>query len=408
MFLKDISKRIKSSRQTRFNQGKYMGTNAPFGYLKDPNNKNQLIIDARYVSLIKRIFELAKNGLGIAKIRKILTEEKIPRPAACACDNGANFNRFFDGNEENRYTWSNNSVRGILRNPTYAGHLGGYKRVSLSMKSKKRAGIPMEDWQIIENTHEAIVSQDDFDIVQRLMTSRRKSKPGSSGYDNIFSGIIKCADCGYAMRTTVANRKKKERAVENILYTCNNYTIYGRVACTNHNIEASLLHKVVLEDILKHSKMALENDEELLNSVLKSIDFQGKQKNSQIKKDLKQAEKRLAEVDKLFSQLYEDSVSKKITERNYSFMSKKYEAEQLELDAKIENLKLELDEESATIENVNLWIEQMKTCIEIEELSAPLLNSLIDRITVSEPKIIDNQKVQTVNIYYKFVGCIAT
>lgn len=106
MFLKDISKKVNMERRTRFTQGKFMATNVPFGYLKDTFAKTHLIIDERYADLIRRIFDLTKDGLGITKIRTILTKEKIPRPAVCACDNGSNYDRYFEDNEENRYTWS--------------------------------------------------------------------------------------------------------------------------------------------------------------------------------------------------------------------------------------------------------------------------------------------------------------
>ena len=301
MFLKDISKKVKMARRTRFTQGKFMATTAPFGYLKDPLDKNHLIVDERYVPLIRRIFDLAKEGLGIAKIRKILTEEKIPRPAACACDNGSNYDRYFEGNEENRYTWSNNSVRGILRNPVYAGHLAGYKRPTKSMKSEKRIIVPLEDWEIIRDTHEAIIDNDDFELVQRLMTSRRRGKPGNTGYDNIFSGIIKCATCGYAMRTSGANRRKREDPIDNIGYLCNTYGMYGTSQCSQHWIEARELHNSVLEDIRKHAKMAMLDDKALLDDVLSNIATKSKEDGKRLRRELKQSEKRLLEVDKMFA-----------------------------------------------------------------------------------------------------------
>lgn len=406
MFLKDISKKVKMARRTRFAQGKFMATNAPFGYLKDPLDKNHLIIDERYADLIRRIFDLAKEGLGIAKIRKILTDEKIPRPAACACDNGANFDRFFEDNEENRYTWSNNSVRGILRNPVYAGHLAGYKRPTKSMKSEKRIVVPLEDWEIIRDTHEPIIDNDDFELVQKLLTSRRRGTPGNSGYDNIFSGIIKCATCGYAMRTSSANRRKRENPIDNIGYLCNHYGMYGTTHCTQHWIEARELHNSVLEDIRKHARMAMIDDKSLLDDVLSNIATKSKEDGKRLRRELKQAEKRLVEVDKLFAKLFESNAEGKISERNFLAMSEKYEIEQSELESKIATIKEELETEEETNENAKNWVEQIKGYADITELTAPLLNALIDRITVTEAEIIDGQRLQTVNIYYKFIGCI--
>ncbi|MFI3255532.1 MAG: recombinase family protein, partial [Eubacteriales bacterium] len=335
MFLKDISKKIKMARRTRFNQGKFMGTVAPFGYQKDPLDKNHLVIDERYVGLIQRIFKLATDGLGIAKIRQILTDEKIPRPAACACDDGASYDRFFEENEDNRYVWSNNSVRGILRNPVYAGHLAGYKRPTKSMKSSKREIKPVEEWEVIRNTHEAIIPDEEFELVQRLMTSRRRGKSGNTGYDNIFSQLIKCDTCGYALRTSPAHRIRKENPIDNMIYVCNHYTMYGNKACTQHKIEARELHTVVLEDIRKHANMALLDDEKLLHSVVGSISKQKTEESKRKSRELKQSKKRLSDVDKLFTKLFEDNAEGKISERNYLTLSQKYEVEQAELEQKI-------------------------------------------------------------------------
>lgn len=405
MYLKDISKKIKASYKTRLHQGKYIVTSAPFGYRKDPSDKNHLLIDERYAPLVRRIFQLAQDGLGISKIRQILTEEKIPTPGACACDDGLDYNRFFE-DDANRYVWSNSSVRNVLRNPVYAGHLVGNKRVSISMKSNKRLTAPPEEWIVVKDTHEPIVSDSAFELVQSLMTSRRKARVGASGYNNIFSGLIKCEDCGYAMRTSVANRRKKEEPMDNIVYCCNSYATYGKKGCSQHRIEARELHRVVLEDIRKHSEMASTNDSQLFRDVMKNIDVRGKERIKTLKSELKKAEKRLATVDTMFGNLFEQNATGKITERNYLAMSKKYEVEQSELDDTIRKIQSELDEENSAVSNIQLWARRMKEFTYIEELTAPILNSLIDKITVSEPKMVDGEKVQFVNIYYKFVGCV--
>ena len=264
----------------------------------------------------------------------------------------------------------------------------------------------MEDWVIVKNTHEPIVYDEDFELVQKLMTSRRKAKAGASGYDNIFSGIIKCTTCGYAMRTSSANRRKHPEPIDNMGYYCNNYGTYGKKVCTQHWIEARELHRVVLEDICKHATMALKDDNRLLEDVLGNIDTQSHEDSKRLKREQKQAEKRLVEVDKMFGKLFEDNANSKISERNYLAVSRKYESEQSDLERKIATIKDSLEKECVATQNAEMWVEQMKSYASITELSAPLLNTLIDRITVSEPEVVDGQKFQTVNIFYKFIGCI--
>jgi len=148
MYSADISVKVKSAYRARFGQGKFMGTNAPYGYLKDPADRNHLIIDEAVAPVIRKIFSLALEGWGIAKIRHWLNTQNILRPAAYQVEQGAlGFERYFEGNEENRTTWSENSVRMILRSPMYAGNLTGYKRPAVSMKSRKRPSRLPEEWE---------------------------------------------------------------------------------------------------------------------------------------------------------------------------------------------------------------------------------------------------------------------
>jgi len=244
-------------------------------------------------------------------------------------------------------------------------------------------------------------------LVQRLITSRRRGKPGNMGYDNIFSGLIKCADCGYAMRTCPAHRRKKENPIDNIGYCCNRWAVYGKPNCTSHIIEARELRRVVLEDIRKHADMALRDDNELLKRVMGKLDDNTTTELASLKSELRQAEKRLSELDKLFQKLYEDRIADKITERNFTTLTGKFEQEQDKLDERVSFIKGRLDESQAASDNAGQWVNQIKEYAGITDLTAPLLHVLIDRITVCNAVIVDGERRQTVNIYYKFIGCIS-
>lgn len=406
LYSKDISKKIKSAKKARLQQGKFSATSAPYGYRKDPLDRNHLIIDEDTAPIVRRMFDLAKQGLGISQIRRILTAEKVPRPAADAEDKGGNYDRFFEDNEDNKYVWSNNSVRGILRSPVYAGHLAGYKRPIPSMKSRKRLCALPEDWLVVRDTHEPIIPTEEWDLVQSLITSRRSGTPGANGYNNIFAGLIKCADCGYAMRTSPAHRYKKSNPIDNMGYCCNNYGIYGKEVCTQHKIEARELQSAVLADIQKHAQMALEDDGKLLQRIIGKLDMNSKAEVKSQEKERKQAEKRLVELDKLFAKLFEDRANEKISERNYLAMSSRYEQEQSQLDSRIAVICDHQTESQAATDNAGQFVSQMKEYAGITELSAPLLHALIERVTVEESKVIDGERCQTIHIYYKFIGCI--
>lgn len=406
MYSADVSVKIKSAYRARFNQGKFMGTNAPYGYIKDPADKNHLLIDERVAPVVRKIFERALAGDGIAKIRHWLNGQNILRPAAYLAEQGfSGYERYFEGNEENRTLWSENSVRGILRSPVYAGNLVGYKRIAVNMKSKKRPSTLPEEWEVIPNTHEGIVSQETFDTVQQMITSRRKK--GKSNYDNIFSGVLKCADCGYHLSAGSANRRKRPEIIDCIVYSCGNYTRYGNLTCSSHTIEARDLHNAVLTDINRFADMAL-NDEKAVKAIEQRLKTADTGKVKTLEKERRGLSKRLSELDRLFTALYEDKVMERITERNFELMSAKYDKEQFELDTRLKELNAELSEKAAQDKGITDFLALIRGYQGISELNATVINSLIEKITVSErTKGTDGTVQQEIKIYYKFVGLLA-
>ena len=406
MYSADVSVKIKSAYRARFQQGKFMGTTAPYGYVKDPADHNHLLIDDKVAHVVREIFDLALAGNGIAKIRKHINKQHILRPAAYAVEQGATgYERYFEDNEENRYIWSENSVRGILRSPIYAGNLAGYKRIAANMKSKKRPSKLPEEWEVIPDTHEGIVTQEEFDTVQQLMTSRRREQ-NAGGFENIFSGVIKCADCGYAMRAASANRRKRPDIIDCVQYTCNNYGRYGNVMCTAHSIEARDLFNAVLADINRFADMAV-NDEKAVRAIERRLTETDQSRAKSLEKEKKKLNKRLAELDRLFSSLYEDKVMERITERNFEMMSGKYQKEQLEIEARLKEVTETLNDSYEKSQGVRDFLSLIRNYQGLKELDATIINALIDKILVSErEKLTDGTVRQEIKIYYKFIGFV--
>ena len=404
MYSKDLSRKVSSAKRARFMQGKFMGVTVPYGYKKDENDKYRLVIDENHAPVIRRIFELAKNGNGISKIRQIMTDEKIPRPGVITFENMATFHLYFeDENDPNCFTWSNNSVRMILRNPVYAGHLAGYKRPIPSMKSKKRLSALPEDWLIVKDTHEPIIPPDEWEIVQKLITSRRKT--GKSGYENIFAGLIKCADCGYAMRSGKANRKSQERTMDNIEYSCNNYATYGKRACTHHRIDATDVYNEVLGDIRYHADLAVKQHDKMLEKIIQQVTTNTNAETKAFNKELRQSKSRLSELDNLFMKLYEDRNAEKISERNYTLVSGKYEDEQYKLQKRINEIEKQLGTDDDAKRNAERFVNAIQNYKDLIELDAEMLNRMIDKVTIGQPAFDENGELeQEVTIYYKFVG----
>ena len=354
----------------------------------------------------REIFDLALVGNGISKIRKHLNKQHILRPAAYAAEQGeTGYERYFADNEENRYIWSENSVRGILRSPIYAGNLAGYKRIAANMKSKKRPSKLPEEWEVIPDTHEGIVTQEEFDTVQQLMTSRRREQ-NAGGFENIFAGVIKCADCGYALRAMNANRRKRPDIIDCVLYSRNNYARYGRSECTPHNIEARDLFNAVLADINRFADMAV-NDEKAVRAIERRLTQTDQSRAKALEKEQRKLNKRLAELDRLFSSLYEDKVMERITERNFEMMSGKYQKEQLEIEARLKEVTETLSDSYEKTQGVRDFLSLIRNYQGIKELDATIINALIDKILVSErEKIADGTVKQEIKIYYKFIGFV--
>ncbi len=367
---------------------------------------NHLLIDDKVAHVVREIFDLALAGNGIAKIRKHINKQHILRPAAYAVEQGATgYERYFEDNEENRYIWSENSVRGILRSPIYAGNIAGYKRIAANMKSKKRPSKLPEEWEVIPDTHEGIVTQEEFDTVQQLMTSRRREQ-NAGGFENIFSGVIKCADCGYAMRAASANRRKRPDIIDCVQYTCNNYGRYGNVMCTAHSIEARDLFNAVLADINRFADMAV-NDEKAVRAIERRLTETDQSRAKSLEKEKKKLNKRLAELDRLFSSLYEDKVMERITERNFEMMSGKYQKEQLEIEARLKEVTETLNDSYEKSQGVRDFLSLIRNYQGLKELDATIINALIDKILVSErEKLADGTVRQEIKIYYKFIGFV--
>lgn len=390
LYAADVSKKVRSAMKTRAENGQFTGSSAPYGYRKDPADHNHLVIDERYAPVVRRIFQWAQEGAGIPTIRNRLREEKIPRPSAVST---MNYSRF-EVTEEKAWEWSNNSVRNILRNPTYVGHLVANRRPTVSLKSNKRGYAPFNDSITAFNTHEGIVTQEQFDLVQTLITSRNKENRGNQNADqfpNIFAGLLKCEDCGHAMTMTRAHRTQREEPIDCYIFMCNQYKLEGKTACTQHKIEARDLYDAVLADIQSHARRTVMDDEAFLSSLTTRL-YQGQEEEQKASlANARKAAKRLEELDGLYEQLYEDRAAGRISERNFTRLSAKYEQEQDELEQLISECENSRNLSSELRQSTEFFLEIVRPYANIRELDAAVLNSLIEKITVAEPEVVDGK-----------------
>lgn len=400
-FAKDTSRKVKSAFKAKFAKGQRIFTYAPIGYRKDPDNKCHLLIDEETRWIIDKIYDLAYRGSGAAKISKVLTQEQIPTPSWLNFQRYGTFAHIFkDQPDSKRYTWTIAQVKSILKDETYIGNSVHYRETNISYKNKRRIRKDPSEWVRIEGTHEAIVSRDVFNRVQEQIATRRRSMKDQT--TQIFSGLVKCADCGWSMRFGTNKQNKTPYSH----FTCSQYGQLGN-QCSAHYIRYDVLAPYVLSRLQFWINAVQHDEQAIAQRLLKSSDNEQVIRNKRATAEKSRAEKRLAELDNLLARIYEDRVSEVITARNFSMLSQKYQREQEELEVKISTLAAQLETDREHTENVEKWIMLVKHYTNLSELSADVLNTLIEKILIHSPsKDSDGNRVQEIEIFYRFVGNI--
>ncbi len=403
-FAKDTSRKVKNSLHAKFLAGERTFAYAPLGYKRDPDVKNRLVIDEETRWIVEKIFDLAFHGAGAAKITGILLDEQVPTPGWLNYTRYGTFaNIYADAPEKKRYAWTVGQVKSIVKNETYIGNSVHGIQTNISYKNKKKIRKPPEEWLRIENTHEAIISKEVFEQVQEQIASRRRKMKTAT--TQIFSGLVKCADCGWSMSYGTNNSNSKPFHY----FVCTNYRQHGprHCDCTSHYIRYDTLYAYVLSRLQYWSAQSDMGEEPLKRQLLHANDREQQRMVKMRDTELRRAQKRQKELDRLFSKLYEDWAAERITEYNFKILSEKYQTEQTEVLEKIERLQAELATEQQTVVNIDQWIGFIQQYAHPEELTAEMLNALIEKIVVHEKTVgEDGEKEQTVDIYYRFVGKI--
>ena len=401
MHARQTSKKVKAAMHTRFANGAHYGAYAPLGYVKDPDKKGHLLIDPETRWIVEKIFDLAVHGRGAASITRILVEEKVSTPGWLNYDRYGTFANIYAGAPaEKAYAWTIAQVKSILKEETYIGHSVHNKQSNISFKNKKKVRKPQEEWYRVENTHEAIISEEAFQKVQELIASRRRKR--RNGTTQIFAGLIKCADCGWSL----AYGENKQNKNLYGYYHCSKNG-QGLRQCSMHYIRYDVLYAYVLARLQYWSVLAQKDEDKLLKRLLNASDRERTSAKKKQTAELKKAEKRKAEVDGLFAKMYEDWSAGRITEYNFNMLSEKYQNEQKELETKIRQLHDTMEAAVQTATDAEKWIALMKQYVNPAELTAELLNTLIEKITVHEAvKGEDGSREQEVEIYYRFIGKI--
>lgn len=396
-YSRDTSVKIKASFRARAKEGKHHSVVPPYGYLKDPADKNNLIPDPETAPIIRKIYDLVLKGWGNHRIRDYLRETKAPCPSWIHNVRGWLNKEHMFPTEESRYIWRPDSLRNIIRNPVYCGDLA-YGRSETIFKTKRHPKTEESKWIIVHDTHEPLVSREDWERANELIAIKRQDfKDSLKNSPNLFAGILKCADCGKAM-----TRRKYGSKNNRQIYVCTTYAMYGSYRCSQHKLFEEDIQAVVLEDIRALCKEAKLDRQELINRIAAAMPETANPISSP---ELESAlNKRLAELNKLLDKLYEDHLFGTINESNYNRMMAKYQKEQENVQTQIDSLagaRAEAEDKRSKAEKAADLFSQYG---EITELTKGLVNTLIDKITVSEPYVVDGRFKQDVTIYYRYIG----
>ena len=400
MYARDISRKIRSSNRIRGNLGEPLAQ-PPYGYMKSPENKKKWIIDPDASQIVKSIFRMCIEGKGNEAIAHVLQVNKVFIPMAYWHSKG--LNRGGKQMPADPYRWSKTTVRKILTQQEYCGDVINFKTYSKNFKNKKRLMNAEENWKIFKDVHEPIIEREVFELVQEnlLKVKRRAPKP-ENAKKHIFSGLIRCGDCGSNMRYHTNTTNKEIH-----YFSCGNYVKDTRGNCpTRHYIRSDALEQIVLLE-LRNLADFLKYDEERLALILERKSNKDLYEETRyLEGELQKALARQHKVANLYEKLYEDNAEGKVTDEWFTHMSHKYEMERTELKGMISELKKKLSSTQETTKGKDMFLNAVRSFMEMETLTAPLAKELIDHIDVYESEGKGKNKTQRIVIYYRFVGYI--
>lgn len=404
MYSRDISKKVLAGRMTRSRQGKFCGGQPPLGLMRDPDEKGHLITDPETAPVIRRIFELALDGWGCMRIAKQLMDDKVPITRVKAnteCD-------------VNYYSWGGARISHILRNPFYKGAHLVCRTHQKGIRSNTYDIIPREDWEVIENCHEAIVTPAEWEQVQEIIDRRPTIMKGNAcPFYNLFHGIIYCATCGKSMQVryekvgrTGKNRftGKEREPIDKAYYICQTYNRLGKNACTSHKIEARDLYNLVLKDIQDMAAMALKDADVFYQRLSSRMERRYMADASEMQRECDRLEARNQEIDSMFMSLYTDKAKGILTEQRFLKLTATLEQEQEANRKRLQELMLVMRRADEQESDVRTFVQEIRKYATIQELDEAVLNRLISKILVGEVRKVDGQKCQEVKIVYNFVG----
>ena len=402
-YLRDLSRKQRTAIKVKGESGKPITNSAIYGYVKDPDDKYHWLVDEEAAAVVRRIFQLTIEGNGPYDIARILYEDKVETPAVYQAKQGRGT---WKSKEDfpHPYSWSGFVVGQILSKPEYMGHTVNFRSHKVSYKDKNSVPNPKEDWLIFENTHEAIVDKETWELAQKLRKTPRRHD--TIGEANPLTGLLYCADCGAKLyNTRCRGTEAKPYPVD--AYECSSYKLATQkrdTACYSHYISTKAVQSLILETIQLTSTYALSNEGEFIRKVRQASEVQQEQAAKEVKRKLNKDRKRFSELDGIIKKLYESYAMERITEERFSSLLKDYEQEQQTLRQSITEAEQSLNAFQEDTARADSFLELAKRYTDFTELTTPMINEFVDKIIVHKPEKIDGDRVQEVEIYLKYIG----
>ena len=395
-YAKDTSKKIRAVFRAKGESGRPLCTNPPYGYLKDPANKDHWIVDETAAEVVREIFGMCIDGMGPKKIANTLSERKIVVPSE-------HFRRL--GHPvpakvpKDIYAWQETTITHILTRMDYVGHTVNFKTHKKSYKSKQKIKNNPSEWVIFENTHEAIIDQDTYDIVQRIRDGRRRPTP--LGTMPVLSGMLFCADCGAKMYQV---RGKDWPASKEHLVCATYRKIKG--ACTSHQVYNLEVERFILSHIQQLIKCVLQSEDDFVMMVMRQSYKEYEKTLRDLTVQIEQANRRLSFVDEIICHLYEDNISGKIDDARYIKMASAYELEQQDLNKRIAALTEQQGSQRTKSVNTKYIISLARKYGIVEELDTRVIREFVSKVIIHTAENIDGVWKQRIQIIYNGIGVV--
>ena len=398
-YARDISRKVRSSQRLRGSAGVPLSLPL-YGYRKDLDNPKSWVIDEEAAAVVRRIYQLCIDGFGVEKTAAILERDKILKPTDYWKSKGVRKPGKKSTVRDSPYCWCKTTVEKILLAREYVGDTVNFKTYSKSFKNKRRYENPEENHVIFENTHEAIIDRQTWEMVQRIRAGTKRRQPKNTE-KHMFAGLLYCADCGCKLHFNV-NHPHTELQY----FNCSNYRGNRGTCNSTHYIRADALEEVVLLELRRMTQFLQDKEEDFVKLLMDKSLQEAQQESKRRENEVAAMITRCHELDALFTKTYEDNASGKLSDERFMMITKRYDDEQISLKKKISAMQAEIDAEKRHKSSAASFLRTVKKYTEIDELTPTIVNELIEKIVVHQAQGTGKNKTQQLEIYYNFVGVL--